>query len=239
MAVSDPESMRRGAYATGRPASIDSAGVAERLERWGLWAGIAFVVLFVVRFVAFLDTPESDAPASEWKDHLADSGNRTQILVGTYLMAFAGLAFLWFMASLFGRLRDIEDRPGFLTRLGYGAGAIFVTMLFGSAAAMGTVAAGVEFGDMPVPDGEFPRQFENLGFGLLLLFGMFAAGVFMAAVSFIGLHTALLPRWLAIAGLVAAPLVLLFGVVFVPMLLLVLWVLAVSIALLRVHPTPA
>jgi len=27
--------------------------------------------------------------------------------------------------------------------------------------------------------------------------------------------------------------------VFVPMLLLVLWVLAVSIALLRVHPTPA
>jgi prepilin signal peptidase PulO-like enzyme (type II secretory pathway) len=143
------------------------------------------------------------------------------------------------MASLFGRMRDIEDRPGFLTRLGYGAGAIFVAMLFGSGAAMGTVAAGVEFADMPVPDGEFARQFENLGFGLLLLFGMFAAGVFMAVVSFIGLHTALLPRWLAIAGLVAGPLVLLFGVVFIPMLLLVLWVLAVSIVLVRAHPTPA
>jgi hypothetical protein len=91
MAVSDPESMR-GAFASGRPASIDSAGVAERLERWGPWAGIAFVALFVVRFVAFQDTPDSDASASEWTEHLADSDNRMQIIVGTYLMAFAGLS---------------------------------------------------------------------------------------------------------------------------------------------------
>lgn len=44
---------------------VERAVSAEWWVRGGAWAGIAFVVLFVVRFVAFLDTPDGDAPVSD------------------------------------------------------------------------------------------------------------------------------------------------------------------------------
>jgi hypothetical protein len=223
----------------GRAAGAPAAGRSERAvatEWWvrgGPWAGFAFAVLLVVRFVAFLDTPDSDAPASEWTEYFQDSGHRTQSLVGTYLMVLAGLAFAWFLFWLCGRLREVEGPSGFLTRVTFGSGLLFVAMVFASAVAMGTVAAGVEFADTPVPDGEFARQFEGLGFGMLLVGGCFAAGVCVAAASLVGLRTRALPRWLAIAGIVTGLLLIPFGVFFIPLALLVLWVIAVGIVLLR------
>ena len=221
---------RSAAAATG---PSERAASAEWWVRGGPWAGIVFAVLLVVRFVAFLDTPDGDAPASEWTEYFEDSGHRAQSLVGTYLMALAGLAFLWFLVWLCARLRDAEAPAGFLTPVAFGAGLVFVAMILASGIAMGTVAAGVEFGDTPVPDGEFARQFEGLGFGLLLLGGGFAAGVFMAAASLVGLRTATLPRWLAITGIVVGLLLIPFGVFFIPLALLVLWVIAVGVVLMR------
>lgn len=223
----------------GRAAGAEATGRSERTvqgEWWlrgGPWAGIAFAVLLVVRFVVFLDTPDGDAPASEWTEYFDDSGHRTQSIVGTYLMVLAGLAFFWFLAWLCGRLREAEGPSGFLSRAAFGSGVLFVAMIFASAIAMGTVAAGVEFGDIPVPDGEFARQFESLGFGLLLLGGGFAAGLCLVTASLVGLRTALVPRWLAIAGIVAGLLLIPFGVFFLPLVLLVLWVIAVAVVLMR------
>ena len=37
---------------------VSDSGDAAFVPLWGATAGIAFVVVFVVRFVAFLDTPE-------------------------------------------------------------------------------------------------------------------------------------------------------------------------------------
>jgi hypothetical protein len=68
----------------------------------------------------------------------------------------------------------------------------------------------------------------------LLLGGGFAAGLCMVAASLVGLRTALVPRWLAIAGVVAGLLLIPFGVFFVPLALLVLWVIAVGVVLMRV-----
>jgi hypothetical protein len=229
----------------GQAAGAPAVGRSERAVsaawwvRGGPWAGFAFAVLLVVRFVAFLDTPDSDAPASEWTEYFEDSGHRTQSIIGTYLMVLAGLAFLWFVVWLSGRLRDAEGPSGFLTSVTFGAGLLFVAMVFASAIAMGTVAAGVEFADAPVPDGEFARQFEGLGFGLLLLGGGFAAGISVAAASLVGLRTTILPRWLAIAGIVAGLLLVLFGVFFLPLALLVLWVIAVGVVLMRRPSIPA
>jgi hypothetical protein len=92
---------------------VERAASAEWWVRGGAWAGIAFVPLFVVRFVAFLDTPDGDAPVSEWTEHFEDSGNRMQSVVGGYLMALAGLAFLWFLVALCRRPHrpDVRRRP--------------------------------------------------------------------------------------------------------------------------------
>jgi hypothetical protein len=218
---------------------VERAVSAEWWVRGGAWAGIAFVPLFVARFVAFLDTPDGDAPVSEWTEHFEDSGNRMQSVGGGYLMALAGLAFLWFLVALCRRLREAEAPSVFLTGLTFGGGLLFVAMVFASGAAMASVAAGVEFGDTPAPDGEFARQLEGLGFGLLLLYGMFAAGICMVAASIVSLRRAVLPRWLAIAGIVAGLLVIPFGVIFLPLVLLALWVLAVAIVLIRTPANPA
>ena len=202
-----------------------------RDQRWGAAAGIGFVVFFVLRFV-FLNTPDSDAPVQEWTEHFQDSGNRTLSVLGGYATGLAGLGFLCFIWALRARLRRPEVHSAGLSSLAYGSGLVFVAMLFASGAAMTTVAASVEFGDNPVPDGEFARQLENLGFGLLLLYGMFAAAVCIAATSGSSLRTGTLPRWLVIAGFVVAVIVGVLGVIFLPMVLLVLWVLAVSIVML-------
>jgi hypothetical protein len=203
------------------------------IQRWGAIAGIAFVVFLVLRFVAFLDTPDSDAPVREWTEYFDDSGNRTVSILGAYSQLLAGLGFLGFIWALRARLRVAERSADGFSALAFGAGLVFVGLVFVSAAAIANVAAGVEFGDIPAPDGEFARQFESLGFGLLLLFGMFAAGVCIAATSASALASGVLPRWLAITGLVVAVIVAVLGVVFFPLILLVLWVLAVSIVMLQ------
>lgn len=202
-----------------------------RWERWGAFAGIAFVVLFVARF-GFLNTPESDASVQEWTAHFDDSGNRMLSLLGGYAMALAGLAFVCFLWALRARLRRAEEGSEGLSALAFGSGLVFVAMAFASGAAMATIAGSIEFGDGPVPDGEFARQLEQLGFALLLLYGMFAVAVCIAATSGSALRTGTLPRWLVIAGFVVAVIVGVIGVFFVPMILLALWVLAVSIVML-------
>ena len=203
-----------------------------RASRWGAVAGIAFVVFFVLRFV-LLNTPDSDAPVEEWTETFQDSGDRMLSILGGYAMLLAGLAFLYFIWSLRSRFRLEEGASEGLSGLAFASGVVFVAMMFASGAAMSTVAASVEFGDNPVPDGEFARQLENLGFGLLLLYGMWAAGVSIVAFSGSALRTGAFPRWLAIAGIVVGVLVALGGVIFIPMVLLLLWVLTVSVVSLR------
>ena len=70
-------------------------------------AGIAFVVLFVVGvFVTFGNSPDikkhdSDAvTAGKFVAKLSDSGARTGLLVGAYLLVAAALAFVWFSQAL-------------------------------------------------------------------------------------------------------------------------------------------
>ena len=195
-------------------------------------AGIAFAVLFVVS-IMLIQTPDTDAPTSEWTEYFQDGGNRGLAIVSAYAMALAALTFLYFVWALRARLRAAEDDGADWSTLAIASGVGLATVMLASAAAMATVPAGVEFADTPVPDGEFARQLEQLGFGLLLLCGMLLAGVCIAAISMSALRSGVLPRWLAIGGFVVAVVVGLGGVFFIPMILLVLWALAIGIFLLR------
>jgi hypothetical protein len=208
-----------------------------KLQKSGV-AGITFAILFVVS-IMLIQTPDTDAPASEWTEYFQDDGNRALAIGSAYAMALAALVFLYFSWALTASLRAAEGDGSDWSSLAAASGVGLVTVMLASAAAMATVPAGVEFGDVPVPDGEFARQLEQLGFGLLLLCGMLLAGVFIATVSMAALRTGILPRWLATAGFVVAVLVGFGGVFFVPMILLVLWMLVISSVLLRSSPVMA
>ena len=89
------------------------------------------------------------------------------------------------------------------------------------------------FGDTPVPAGaDLSRQLDNVGFALLLVAGALSAGAFTATAAYRARRDTILPGWLTIAGYVVAVLQLAAGLFF-PFILFLLWVLVVSIVLLR------
>ena len=194
-------------------------------------AGLVFAVLFVVAFVLLRRTPAAGSSAAEVAEfYLRDNVKRLAV-VELYVAPFAGIAFLWFIAVIRDRIGAREDR--LFATVFLGSGLLFVAMLFGAVAAGGAVLNAVKFQDAPVPGPDTVVFGRGLSYGLLYIFGMRVAAVFMAVVSTISLRTAALPRWLAFIGYAVA-LVLLLGVSFTrwTVLLFPCWVAIVSIVIL-------
>jgi hypothetical protein len=196
-----------------------------RPSRVGPWMGIAFFVLFVVGFLV-IPTPNSGTDTAKWARWWNDSGHRTGAVVGAYLIVVGLLAFVWFMWDLNQRLREPS---GVMITFG----SLFVGLGLVSTLIRAAIPGGKIFGDTPVPAGaDLARQFDNIGFAVLLVAGALAAGAFTATASYLARRDAILPGWLTITGYVVAVLQLAAGL-FLPFVLFPLWVLVVSIVLLR------
>jgi len=196
-------------------------------SRWGRLGAVSGIV-FAVLFLASLFVP--DLPSGS--DANASSGARSSVIITAYLMGLAGIAFLGFLASLYRGLREAEGEAGTLATLALAAGVLFVAMLYASGSAWAAVPAGIEFGQEPQPTSDVAIWLTQLGFGTLLVYGMFAAIVVVVVTSTLALRTAILPRWLAWTGFVCA-LLLIFGVFYMPMIALPIWAIATSVAMLR------
>lgn len=205
--------------------------MSKAIERWAPIGGIIFIVLLVIGTGLVGDHPDPDAPEQEIADYLGDSGNHTRNIIGAYLWAVAGIAFLWFLTHLRGVLRAAEGAPGTLSNLGFASGLAFTVLLMAAGAVIAAVAGAVEFRDAPITEPDLVRTLPQMGYAMMLLGGGFAALVLVLTTSIISLQTAVFPQWLAWLGIVAA-IVLLFAVIFLPMIALLVWVLAVSIVLL-------
>jgi hypothetical protein len=206
--------------------------------RTGLRAGgiaaIVFAVLFVVGILFVSDTPEGDESNLKWIRYYADSDNRRMIIIGAIVLALAAVAFLIFLGVLRERLRNAAPGAEWVGTTAFASGLLFVAMLAVATLGTASVSASVEFGDSPVVrDADVLRTFESLGMGALVLFGAGAAGLLIITSSVAGGRAALLPRWLVVAGYIAGVIVLLGGLLFVPLVLFVLWMLVVGIVMLR------
>jgi hypothetical protein len=191
--------------------------------------GIVFVVLFVAGFMVFT-TPDSNKDTAKWERWWNDGGHRAGAVVGAYLMVLAVLAFVWFMWSLHRRVGGGGSVPaGMMATFG----SIFAGLVLVSALTRAAIPGGKVFGSTPVPvSPDLARQFDNIGFALLLVAGAISAGAFLAVASYLARVSDALPGWLTIAGFVVAVLQLAAGLFF-PFILFVLWVLVASIVLLR------
>ena len=157
--------------------------------------------------------------------------------MGVYLAPFSGIAFLWFIAVVRNLIGDREDR--FFSTVFLGSGLLFVAMLFVAAGMGGALLAAVKFQDQPVPSAATVVTVRALTFGFLFVYAMRMAAVFMIVTSTIGMRLGVFPRWLVVAGFVAA-LVLMFNVSYIESLVLVFpaWVAAVSAVILRASESP-
>lgn len=204
------------------------------LHRVGPICGLLFLPLYL-GFTFVPEHPEASDPNQYVLDLYADPGRIGLMIVGSALMGLAGVVFLVFLADLWRRLRPAGD----LATLTVGAGVLYVGMLFMAGLLKGAYAwrGGGPFEDVAGFEDSvaLARVLTDMGIGVHLIYGLFAAAVMVAAASAAGRRTGALPRGIVLAGFVIAPL-LLVGFTWVPQFFLPLWVVAVSVAALRRSP---
>jgi hypothetical protein len=207
---------------------------ARRLEtpRAAGVAGLAFAVLFTASLALLRSHPAGGSTAQEIRDFYVRDQAGSVAVVGVYLVPFAGIAFLWFVATVRHLIGDREDR--FFGTVFLGSGLLFVAMLFIAAGVGGALLIAVRFQDEPVPSADTVVAVRSLAFGFLFVYAMRMAAVFMIVVSTIGRRLGLLPSPLIWAGYVAAA-VLMLNVSYHEAFTLVFpaWVVAVSVMILR------
>jgi hypothetical protein len=203
-------------------------GAYLKTPRAAALAGIIFsVLLFAVFGLMRLSVPSDPFEQGAWL-----AGDTTYVTFAMNLVPFAGVAFLWFVGVLRDRLGPREDR--FFATVFLGSAFLVLAMLFAAAAVVGAIIVAFH----AAPDGlvhsatfHFGR---GLAYGMINIYLVKTAAVFMITTSTIALYTRLTPRWLAIGGYLIA-IVLLIGSSYFGWSLLVfpLWVLLVSVSILR------
>lgn len=191
-------------------------------------AGLAFAVLLTTSLVLLRANRVPEAASGT----VPDISNAT--LIALYLIPFAGITFVWFLAVLRRRIGRAEDQ--FFSTVFLATGLLFVALLFAAGAT--AVAATVEA--RKAVAGTDPTAFEfgrALAEALFYGFAIKMAAAFMLVSSGIGRRTGAFPRWLVAAGILAG-LAMLFSVGFIEPLAIIfpIWVAIVSIILLRVKP---
>jgi hypothetical protein len=202
-----------------------------RTPRAAAVAGIVFSVFLITALVLLrLSVPAHPGAPGTW---LTDAGRRTAVVIALNLVPFAGIAFLWFIGVIRDRIGGREDR--FFATVFLGSGLLFVGMLFVAAAVAGGLFAAAA-GSGPPGAGTLAVGRNTTG-TLLNVYAMRMAAVFTLTTVTIARRTRIVSRWLEVAGLATA-LVLLVGVGISAWveLLFPAWILALSIDILTARP---
>lgn len=173
-------------------------------ERYGLAAGILFVVLVVIAALIGGAPPKPTDSAAKVASYFRD--NQDALKVGSYLNGLAAVAFLLFLGSLWTRLRRVEGPVGRLS----------VVALSGGIAALGlAVIADAINSYIALYAGELGASGAQAFYVLaviVLSFAAFALAVFVAATSVMILRRQFVERWLGWIGLAIAGLWLIAGI---------------------------
>ena len=198
--------------------------------------GCLHALLFVLAYMLLSSTPRASAPDEELVAFYEGGRQHRMVLVGLYVMPFAGIAFLWFSTTLRVWIRADEQPPmvNLLSGLQLVSGILYVALFFAAAAALSITAVSVEFSRAPV-DPVVARQFPLYGGTLMIAFAMRMAAMFVFTTSRLGRMAGVMPRWFAHIGLIVG-LFLLLSASFNRVLVLVfpLWLLTLC-ALVLVH----
>jgi len=191
-------------------------------------AGIVFAVLFTASLLLLLGRPPADATGADLAIWTRDSEQRW--FIGLQMIPFAGIAFLWFVATIRNRIGRREDQ--FLATVFIGSGLLFVAMMFagGAAAAAPVTIAAVH---RVALDPEAALIGRGIAYALYFVYGLKMAAVFILVSSTIGLRSGTLPRWFCLLGYPTALVLLL--VIFVSeviVLIFPVWVTVASLILI-------
>jgi len=203
-----------------------------KLEKWSPLAGVVFVVLAVAG--AFLAGSPPKVSDPDLKIVAFTRDNRDELRIASYLAGLGIAFFLFFLGVVWTRLRHAEGGSGRLAGTAGMAGA--------TAAAIAAVGFAISaYGALHPADSADTYRTATVVFGI---FG-FAALVFVEAASLVILRTKFLPAWLGWLGLLSALLWLvagaavsteddtIFALGFAAFLVWALWLLVLSVLLVR------
>jgi hypothetical protein len=200
-------------------------------QRWVPLSGIAFVVLFLVA-TFIVEIPGGDDPEQEVLDFYADSGNRTSVVISAYLYVLAAFSLLLFANRLRYVIHNAEGGNPLFATGAFAGGIAAAVCLIVAAMAFAAIAAGIEFGDEPPPtSAELPRAINSMGFGLMLVGMMFTAIFMILSTAVASFRYGLFPGWFNWLSILTA-IALIFAVIFLPGIMLLVWLVAASILLL-------
>jgi hypothetical protein len=212
-------------------------------SRWlqvGGVAGIVFVVLvwaYVLWAPLTVSTPEPpfDGPAKDWLAYA--QATRSANFVAAPLITIALFAFLLFAVSLSVKLRPSGEGPNIPSTLVLLMAGLMIGLIM--AATGVSLAASFRIADLSATSASLMFGLDN---GLFVMTWL-AIGGLLAAAGVGGLTSRTLPAWLswpapviAVGFLVAASLPL-TALWFAPYILFYVWVVAVSVVLIRTRPT--
>jgi hypothetical protein len=197
------------------------------------FVGIAHALLFFVSYGLLTSSPGPGASDAELQAFYGSANRYRLIVVGLYVMPFAGIAFLWFTVALREWMRPARHRGAeILSGVQLASGILYVGLFFAAAASSSVMAISGAHADAPV-DPMVQRQFPQYSATLLLVFVMRVAATFVLTTSQIGRMTGTLPRWFASLGWIVGIALLLSGPFHrVLTLVLPLWQLALCLVIL-------
>lgn len=211
-----------------------------RNARVAAYSGLVFAVLFVAALVLLHRAPALRAADASYLAFYGDGGDSVYVACGLYLVPLAGIAFLWHMTAMRAVLTSITPSPAVMAHgLNLLAGVLFVAMVFAGSAAAGAPALARYLGGAPPPGPEIARTLTAVGYGLVFVFAVRAAGMFAVTTTTLLRSGGVLPRGAAaVAYLLAAFLLLTATANPAAALVFPAWVVLVAVALL-VHAAAA
>ena len=199
-------------------------------------SGLVFAVLFVIALVFVQRAPGLGASDSAYANFYTSGNGSNLVTSGLYLVPFAGIAFLWFMAATRTLVLALPNNASPIPRfLQHASGILFVAMTFAGSALVGAVALLSVFSTNPTPAPDVARSLSSAGYGLVFVFGVRAAGMFLLTTTTLARACGLMNKWIALVSYLAGTF-LLVSTTFHPAILLVFpaWVVLVSVlALVR------
>jgi len=191
-------------------------------------AGLVFAILFIVAFALLRVGPPPLEPVAfrSWWE-----ANRDRVAIGTYLLPFVGMAFIWFVAAVRHRIGRGEGL--FFSTVFLGSALVFVAMLFATGAAEASVITAIENFDGGHVEG-LAAFGQALAYAFFFGFTVKMSAMFMLVVASIGRSTGVLPRWLVLLSIIFGVAVLVANTVWeLVALVFPVWVAMVSLILIR------
>lgn len=213
--------------------------IDRRGDRVGGASGILGLVLSIGGFALIGAAGFALEPGASTRDVAAavSDGNPSLALAGLYLDTLGSLLFVVFAACLGSRLRRTESEPGWVPLAAFGAALAMITAALGDKATYYAVFSRADTG----LDANVAAALYDTSVGFFTLVGALS-GLFLLLTGVATLRTGALPTWLGRAGVAVGVAAIASaavpegsaGQMVFPFV--ALWMVAVSIALLRVRP---